>query len=287
MAAALAGSRRARESFDIERGPGAPQNMIVYGIPVPNSSGRGKFRVSDAQLLRRVLKISGALAIMVIIMESLNIIYRRTVEETSLDSVLGNFFLQVLAGLAIPACGWFGAKTRDRNMLFSFCSCNFFCACSNAMTFFVTMTLHIRAMEACDRCSSANYDDSGPNSTLVRRTCTMKTANNRNELDIDCDYVHSALPYSVFFFAFVNILVSFLAGVWSNELRQRPFVVCRINDLPASPAITVARHQPEATASFQSPPVAIPVNQAGQAPILNAIPIQQSFYNGGSNRQVV
>jgi len=76
------------------------QSRVVYGVVLDDDR--------TATLVRRIMNLSVAIAILGVISVF----------------VIGVHFWRILIGLAIPGCGYFGAKQRDEGLLTAFWFCN-------------------------------------------------------------------------------------------------------------------------------------------------------------------
>ena len=93
----------------------ASSETIVYGIPMERDSGA-------AILVSRVVTISVVMAVLVIINCGLS--FAGFSGEGSAGQGDYSVALNLIIALAIPACGYFGAKNRDARLLFWFSCCN-------------------------------------------------------------------------------------------------------------------------------------------------------------------
>lgn len=85
---------------------------VVIGIPVANPT--------TANLVRNVVRVASAMTIFLI---SQNVVLALLSDEsTDLFNVVVSTFIALL----IPACGYYGAKQRDRSLVCCFCGCSCF-----------------------------------------------------------------------------------------------------------------------------------------------------------------
>ena len=85
---------------------------VVVGIPINNAE--------TAKLVRKVMTVAVAMTALLLLQ---NLIVALAAESRA---ELFNVIVSTCVALLIPACGCFGAKQRDRNLLCCFCGCSAF-----------------------------------------------------------------------------------------------------------------------------------------------------------------
>jgi len=111
------------------------ESVYVFGFPVDDHS--------VAPLVRNVLRISIAAALLVIISNMARYQVRRAEDfdqENGHDSV-ASLMVNIMIGLAVPACGYFGAKHRNRGILSCFYGWSMAQACCGSITVFVLLSV--------------------------------------------------------------------------------------------------------------------------------------------------
>ena len=101
----------------VSTGAAPPQATVVYGIPLPPTASD-----VEVKLVRTVMRLSAFMAIIAVIQQ----LYLVIVQKFHMQSLLS-----VLVSLLVPACGWYGAKERNKFFLQTF-SCMNWC---NALVF--------------------------------------------------------------------------------------------------------------------------------------------------------
>ena len=94
------------QSTNVQRqstGPAPPQATVVYGIPLPPTASD-----VEVKLVRTVMRLSAFMAIIAVIQQ----LYLVIVQKFHMQSLLS-----VLVSLLVPACGWYGAKERNKFFL--------------------------------------------------------------------------------------------------------------------------------------------------------------------------
>merc|ERR1719502_1555327 len=85
-----------------------PQATVVYGIPLPPTAS-----AAEIKLVRTVMRLSAIMALIAVIQQ----LYLVAVQKFHMQSLLS-----VLVSLLVPACGWYGAKERNKFFLQSLLS---------------------------------------------------------------------------------------------------------------------------------------------------------------------
>ena len=94
-----------------------PQATMVYGIPLPPTASTAEIR-----LVRTVMRLSAIMALFAIIQQ---------VALMATGQFQAQNTLSIIVSLMVPACGWYGAKERNKFFLQIF-SCMNWC---NALVF--------------------------------------------------------------------------------------------------------------------------------------------------------
>lgn len=130
---------------------------IVLGIPVQNSN--------TAVVARQVVRVAIAMTIFVII-QNIGIVLVQNNSAGMFNSLLNTFI-----ALLIPACGYFGAKQRDRSLMCCFCGCSAF----NAV-FLVWMTISYVSLASAGDSSHSSWEQALTIAALIISVLLYSTA---------------------------------------------------------------------------------------------------------------
>lgn len=101
--------------------PGAPgsgdddgEQTYVFGFPVEDDE--------IAPVVRKVLQLSFAAGILVVVSQIAKYETRKAenFQQNGRDDDVGSLIMNIMIGLMVPACGYFGAKDRNRSLLSCF-----------------------------------------------------------------------------------------------------------------------------------------------------------------------
>merc|ERR1711959_138215 len=114
--------------------PEEDEQVYVFGFPVEGEQGE-----RAAPVIETVLKIAAVAGGFVVISQITRYEVRKEEDYSTneRDDSFGTLFMNILIGLAVPACGYFGAKDRNRNLLTWFYGCSMCQACCGLMTVMV------------------------------------------------------------------------------------------------------------------------------------------------------
>mmetsp|Transcript_116445 Transcript_116445/g.290804 ORF Transcript_116445/g.290804 Transcript_116445/m.290804 type:complete len:251 (+) Transcript_116445:86-838(+) len=126
---------------------------------------------------------------------------------------------QLCAACAVPACGYFGAKQNNKDLMMCFCGWNFCYTCCNAC--FAVMML-----ASASTCLSAAY---------------------HQQNDDICQYMprESGLTIPLVIFVLVNAVLQLVAGVMGHQLYTELSSGRVVMMVPVMPTMGVQQHQPQ------------------------------------------
>mmetsp|Transcript_97232 Transcript_97232/g.187437 ORF Transcript_97232/g.187437 Transcript_97232/m.187437 type:complete len:231 (-) Transcript_97232:122-814(-) len=127
----------ARQPFNVH------SHHTVFGLEIQDAR--------LASLTRRVLVLATISATIVIAKTVWELVYNQGTPAVA--SVIA-----AILGLAVPACGYFGAKKSDQNLTCCFCGCNFLGSCGQLLTLCSSWALYKFAAYVVDHCDPGKKD---------------------------------------------------------------------------------------------------------------------------------
>eukprot|EP00944_MAST-04C_sp_MAST-4C-sp1_P007165 g7165.t1 len=195
------------QSTNVQRqstGPAPPQATVVYGIPLPPTASD-----VEVKLVRTVMRLSAFMAIIAVIQQ----LYLVIVQKFHMQSLLS-----VLVSLLVPACGWYGAKERNKFFLQTF-SCMNWC---NALVFGIEFIGELLMFDAeyhqCVECRNEKPDE-----VNATKTCVIESRLTEDrKIDINnCDqYRDGATAVLVLVLCFGLVLFYSYNGILSSRLSN-------------------------------------------------------------------
>ncbi len=188
----------------VSTGAAPPQATVVYGIPLPPTAS-----AVEVKLVRTVMRLSAIMALMAIIQQ----IYLVAAQRFHMQSLLS-----VLVSLLVPACGWYGAKERNKFFLQTF-SCMNWC---NALVFGIEFIGELVMFDAeYHECVECRNKASGETNTTKSCVMESRVAEDTN-LDINnCDqYRDGAGVVFVLALCFGLVLFYSYNGILSSRLSN-------------------------------------------------------------------
>ena len=188
----------------VSTGAAPPQATVVYGIPLPPTAS-----AVEVKLVRTVMRLSAIMALMAVIQQ----LYLVAVQKFHMQSLLS-----VLVSLLVPACGWYGAKERNKFFLQTF-SCMNWC---NALVFGIEFIGELVMFDAeYHECVECRNEASGKTNTTKSCVMESRVAEDR-KLDIyNCDqYRDGAGVVFVLALCFGLVLFYSYNGILSSRLSN-------------------------------------------------------------------
>ena len=188
----------------VSTGAAPPQATVVYGIPLPPTAS-----AVEVKLVRTVMRLSAIMALMAVIQQ----LYLVAVQKFHMQSLLS-----VLVSLLVPACGWYGAKERNKFFLQTF-SCMNWC---NALVFGIEFIGELVMFDAeYHQCVECRNEASGKTNTTKSCVMESRVAEDR-KLDIyNCDqYRDGAGVVFVLALCFGLVLFYSYNGILSSRLSN-------------------------------------------------------------------
>lgn len=228
------------------------QSAVIYGIVVEDPR--------SAVLVRKVLRLSTIAAVLVIIGVAIN---TAVMSQLGQNTKVAAPYLQIGLGLLVPACGYYGAKQRRRDLLKWFWGCNAFQAvCSLFSVGFVCYLLPtVNTIQdgfihcACTTPAFPLYDVKTNQCTAVPEGSTIVF----NGGPPTCDNVTAAFNgVSVYLYGYIAIgIVTFLLScascTYGKELSENQTFITPILGAPFMGTATSHPYQP-APQNYQQPP---------------------------------
>lgn len=184
--------------------------QVVFGIAVDDPASAG--------LVRRVMTVASVMATVTLI----NIII----------SLADGGILNVLVGmciLAIPACGYYGAKQRNHNLLQWFWMCNACCACLSVFGIIVAAYVIVNIDCMCNGECSAQA--AGVEEGKIPQGCDDKSA------------WRSVLTVSIIY-GVIEATLQVMACTWGNKLAESELMVTGNYDATGMPVAAIAMTAP-------------------------------------------
>jgi hypothetical protein len=193
------GNGRLREQYIAE----APAPTVVYGIPLPPTATSTEIR-----LVKTVMSLAALLAVATVTVELINVLTSTGTRSVSLFSLF--------ASLTVPACGYFGARGRNRVLLQTYSFVNWCCA----FQFFLLCAFELinvnRQYEECEHCKSLSVEIETNATTPLCKSTSGET------LDMsDCDsYMGKYLNAGLLVVGMCLLLFYTYNGYLSMKLAQ-------------------------------------------------------------------
>lgn len=235
----------------------------VYGLPMANER--------LASLTKKVLHLSIAAAILAIANQVVSVALRQSFNPAV-------SFLVIACALAVPGCGYFGARNSDKNLTCLFCCCN----CAGVVSTIVLAILSYVGYEAMkrivDQCRPGYDECDGVDWTKI---CPSKTpAQCWKQVDDSLPTQRTALIFAAIF-ALPGCILQF-ASFWFGKQLHDELSGGVVVQPPMRPQVAVLPVQP---VQFQGQGVrAVPVQavqavpaqgmQAYQGTSVQAVPVQ-------------
>lgn len=188
----------------VSNGEMPPQATVVYGIPLPPSASEVEVR-----LVRTVMRLSAFMALIAIAQQ----LYLVAVQKFHMQSLLS-----VLVSLLVPACGWYGAKERNKFFLQTFSCMNWCNALVFGIEFIGELVLFDAEYQECVECRNDRHG--ADNSTT---SCVMESRLTEDrKLDVNnCDqYRDGAGVVFVLVLCFALVLFYSYNGILSSRLSN-------------------------------------------------------------------
>ncbi|GMI07142.1 hypothetical protein TrRE_jg9869 [Triparma retinervis] len=90
--------------------------------------------------------------VLVVVLAELTIFVIGSVE----DGVTFEGFIQLMISLAVPYCGFYGARNVNKDALMYFCGCNFLFALLTLIMCFLTWSSYVAIQQFCEECSDTS-----------------------------------------------------------------------------------------------------------------------------------
>jgi len=110
------------------------EQVYVFGFPVEHMEDD-----SVVPLMRNVLRISIAAGLLVIVSHGAKYEVNQAEGFNTSGQTIPSLLINIMLGLAVPACGYFGAKNRNRGVLSCFQGWSMASACWGGITIFILM----------------------------------------------------------------------------------------------------------------------------------------------------
>lgn len=165
---------------------------VIYGVYIEDGD--------TARLVRKVAQLSCLLCVASLLGALFNLYFQLTVVHKSFNHKrLVNFLAGCAFGAVVPACGYFGAKNGNRNLLWLFCACNLLSSINAVIVVWAFTMVLTSGQDLCQVSEDAD--------AINPKDCPS--------FDIS----------AMLFYAF-EVLVASLAGVaffWGKRLYEMPY----------------------------------------------------------------